>query len=103
MDAAYDSANNLDVKALILYGENDELIPKKATYDFLERFLSKSGPNKTVAFYREGYHMLLRDVQAVIAWKDIEAWIKLQNNALPSGADRRAHEVLQEKSKNKDS
>ncbi|MBK8814335.1 MAG: alpha/beta hydrolase [Methylococcaceae bacterium] len=103
MDAAYDSANNLDVKALILYGENDELIPKKATYDFLERFLSKSGPNKTVAFYREGYHMLLRDLQAVIAWKDIEAWIKLQNNVLPSGADHRAHEVLQRKSKNKDS
>ncbi len=97
MDAAFNSADNLHVNALILYGENDELIPKKPTYDFLQRFLSGSGQNKTVAFYREGYHMLLRDLKGDIAWKDIDAWINVQGNELPSGADRRAHEVLGQK------
>lgn len=94
MDAAFNSANQLAGNTLILYGENDEIIPKKPTYDFLQRFLSSHGERKTVAFYRQGYHMLLRDLQAAIPWEDILAWINLGVNQLPSGADRRAKEVL---------
>ncbi len=97
MDAAFNSANDLHENALVLYGEKDELIPKQPTYDFLQRFLSKPSQTKTVAFYKDGYHMLLRDLQAPVAWKDIVAWIDRQNGVLPSGADRRAHEVLSKK------
>jgi acylglycerol lipase len=99
MDAAYNSADDLQVKSLILYGENDELIPKKPTYDFLQRFLSKPGQNKIIAFYQDGYHMLLRDLKGGISWKDIGAWINVQHSPLPSGADRRADEVLREQLK----
>jgi len=43
---------------------------------------------RTVAFYPDGYHMLLRDRQgAVVIW-DIAAWIDNQYAGLPSGADR---------------
>jgi acylglycerol lipase len=94
MDAAFNSANQLDGNTLILYGENDEIIPKKPTYDFLKRFLSNDVEKKTVAFYQHGYHMLLRDLQASIPWGDILAWINMDANQLPSGADHRAREVL---------
>jgi acylglycerol lipase len=94
MDVAFNSANQLGGNTLILYGENDEIIPKKPTYDFLQRFLSNDGARKTVAFYPQGYHMLLRDLQASIPREDILAWINWGVNQLPSGADRRAREVL---------
>lgn len=94
MDAAFNSADRLRGNTLILYGENDEIIPKKPTYEFLQRFLSGHGERKTVAFYQQGYHMLLRDLQASIAWEDILAWINLDAKKLPSGADHRAKEVL---------
>lgn len=94
MDAAFNGANQLSGNTLILYGENDEIIPKKPTYDFLKRFLSNDGDRKTVAFYQQGYHMLLRDLQAHIPWADILAWITPNSTKLPSGADHRARAVL---------
>jgi acylglycerol lipase len=94
MDAAFGSAEQLRANTLILYGGNDEVIPKKPTYDFLKRFLNSDGERKTVAFYPQGYHMLLRDLQASIAWEDIVAWINFGADKLPSGADHRADEVL---------
>ena len=94
MDAAFNSADHLRANTLMLYGENDEIIPKKPTYDFLQRFLSSDGEKKTVGFYQQGYHMLLRDLQAAIPWKDIVAWINQRADKLPSGADHRAIKVL---------
>lgn len=94
MDVAFNSAGQLDANTLMLYGENDEIIPKKPTYQFLQGFLNSDKGRKTVAFYPNGYHMLLRDLQAETPWKDIAAWIKLNTVKLPSGADNRAKEVL---------
>lgn len=96
MDAAFSNAEQLRINTFILYGENDEIIPKKSTYDFLQRFLNHDREKKTVGFYPKGYHMLLRDLQASIAWDDIVAWINLNVNKLPSGADHRASEVLKQ-------
>ncbi|ESS74016.1 alpha/beta hydrolase fold protein [Methyloglobulus morosus KoM1] len=94
MDAAFSNAGQLHGNTLILYGENDEIIPKKPTYDFLQRFLSVAGDKKTVAFYQQGYHMLLRDLNASIIWKDIVSWMRHDTAKLPSGADLRASEIL---------
>ncbi len=94
MDAAFNSASELNTNTLILYGDNDELIPRKPTYDFLQRFLKSAAKNKTVAFYEQGYHMLLRDLQAAVTWKDITAWIVSEAALLPSGADQRADKIL---------
>jgi len=38
--------------------------------------------------------MLLRDLDAKIVRHDVEAWIGNHQAALPSGADRRAHDGL---------
>jgi alpha-beta hydrolase superfamily lysophospholipase len=97
MDAAYDSANALRGNTLILYGEKDEIIPKEPTYAFLQQVLEHDSANKTIAIYSQGYHMLLRDLQAVTAWEDIAAWILSGADRLPSGADIRAKELLKAK------
>lgn len=94
MDDAYNSATLFRANTLILYGEKDELIPKEPTYTFLQKFLDKDSAIKTVALYPHGYHMLLRDLQAPTAWKDIAAWINNNPAKLPSGADNRARQVL---------
>ncbi|MDD5580105.1 MAG: lysophospholipase [Methylobacter sp.] len=94
MDAAFSSASSLLGNTLMLYGEKDEIIPKKPTYEFLQQFLATDITEKTVAFYEHGYHMLLRDLQASTALKDIAAWISASPGNLPSGADRRAKAVL---------
>jgi len=94
MDKAYGSASQLNANTLMLYGEKDEIIPKKPTYEFLQKFLASNTADKKVAFYQEGYHMLLRDMQASTTWKDIAAWINDSLKKLPSGADHRAQEVL---------
>ena len=96
MDAAFAGATRLHTDTLMLYGEKDEIIPKRPTYAFIEKFLATDTAEKTVAFYRQGYHMLLRDLQAPTAWKDIAAWINHKPEKLPSGADNRARQVLAE-------
>jgi acylglycerol lipase len=93
MDVAFASAHRLTGRALVLYGEKDEVIPKMPTYDFLLRLLSQAGEHKTAAIYPEGYHMLLRDLKAKIVWNDILLWIT-NKGGLVSGADRRAKEIL---------
>ena len=94
MDEAFNSATLLRGNTLMLYGEKDEIIPKKPTYAFLQKFLAEDAADKTVAFYQKGYHMLLRDLHAPTAWKDIAAWISNKPEKLPSGADNRARQVL---------
>lgn len=94
MDEAFDSATRLRGDTLLLYGEKDEIIPKKPTIAFLQQWLETETGHKTVAFYEQGYHMLLRDLQANKPWQDIVTWIKARATKLPSGADARAQAIL---------
>ena len=94
MDEAFNSATLVRGNTLMLYGEKDEIIPKEPTYAFLQQFLATNPTEKTVAIYQQGYHMLLRDLQAPTAWKDIVAWINASPDKLPSGADDRARQLL---------
>ncbi|MEQ1529591.1 MAG: lysophospholipase [Methylococcales bacterium] len=94
MDEAYGSAKQLPGHTLLLYGEKDEIIPKAPTYEFVKQMLAADSGNKTVAIYENGYHMLLRDLQASTAWQDIAAWIVKGQRSLPSGADKHALQLL---------
>lgn len=85
MDAA-DGAAGLprgDVPLLVLCGERDEIVPVDATRSFLRKL---KGPYR-VAAYANGYHMLLRDLQAVVVYEDVLAWLDDATASLPSGAD----------------
>ena len=94
MDAALDNAGSIRSNTLFLYGENDEIIPKESTAVFLRDLNNVSLENIKIAFYKDGYHMLLRDLQAPILWKDIVTWISHKAASLPSGADKRAEQIL---------
>jgi alpha-beta hydrolase superfamily lysophospholipase len=75
MDEAYDSPSRLNnVPLLLMYGGNDQIIPKRPT----EHVISKLGPNATVKFYPKGYHMLLRDLDGGARWSDVALWIAQQ-------------------------
>ena len=75
MDAALGSASGMNVPLLMLYGKKDEIIPKEPTDLMLSRLPEGSDTDKTVIFYDNGYHMLTRDLQAEVVWRDIAKWI----------------------------
>ena len=91
MDAALAAAPDIKTPALVLYGQKDEVIPKKPTTHML-RALPK-GLHR-IALYSDGYHMLLRDLQAITVWKDIVAWVNDRYTPLPSKADQSSLKTL---------
>ena len=95
MDTALGSAEKLNAQTLLLYGEKDEIVPPEPTKQFVSNLLSHHSDNKTIAYYSNGYHMLLRDLQAPLVWKDIAQWISGAKAGLPSGADRNLSKLVQ--------
>lgn len=95
MDTALARAGDVKVRTLYLYGAKDEIIPKTPTQKAL---MAMAGANHRpqVAFYPQGWHMLLRDKQADTVLSDIVAFIDQPNTPLPSRADDRAILRLQE-------
>jgi acylglycerol lipase len=75
MDDALSSASKLDAKALILYGDRDEVIKPVPTEMMLRNLPKTAKPRQKIIFYPDGYHMLLRDLQAIKVWQDIVIWI----------------------------
>ena len=90
MDAAFDAAPRMTVPTLVLYGDNDQLIPREPTY----RMLASLKAGHRVALYGSGYHMLLRDLGAEEVLIDIAAWIKDRPAPLPSGRERTPDRIL---------
>lgn len=95
MDTALSSAEKLNTQTLLLYGEKDEIVPQEPTKRFVISLLSQQYENKTIAYYSNGYHMLLRDLQAPLVWKDIAGWISNSDATLPSGADHNLSRLVQ--------
>lgn len=81
MDAALEASSRLSVPALVLYGEKDEIIPRGAAGLMAARLDSRH----RFALYPNGYHMLFRDLQAEVIWRDVLAWIGDSEASLPSG------------------
>ncbi len=90
MDHAYSLADRIKGKSLLLYGEKDQIIPKQPTFQFLKQLKNNTAHQSIIALYPEGYHMLLRDLNAKQIWQDIQSWISTDCDSLPSGADKRA-------------
>jgi Lysophospholipase len=87
MDQAMAAAGSLRGPVLILYGENDQLIPPGATAEMLRRLPPNVDGDRRIGLYRYGWHMLLHDLQRLVVWTDIAAWISDPAAPLPSGAD----------------
>ena len=87
MDQALASAPKLDEPMLLLYGKRDEIIPPEPIRRMIAALPQKGAARRRIAWYPDGYHMLLRDLDAPVVLRDIESWIVDPTAPLPSGAD----------------
>jgi len=93
MDAASAAAPRVRLPAMVLYGEKDEVVPADPTWKMVETLPDTAGSQR-VALYKNGWHMLLRDLDAHVVLDDIAAWIAKPSDPLPSGADTYARDAL---------
>lgn len=89
MDRALAAAPAIRDRILILYGGNDQLIPPETIDNLLARMPPAAAGDQRYLFYPKGYHLLLRDLDAEVAWRDILAWIDHADARPPSVAHRR--------------
>ena len=87
MDAALAAAPRFAAPALLLYGAKDELVPKQATRATWE---AVPQGDARMAYYPNGYHLLMRDLERALPIRDTIAWIADPTTRLPSAADRAA-------------
>ncbi|MBI3452492.1 MAG: lysophospholipase [Rhodospirillales bacterium] len=92
MDDALAAAPRFARPALILIGARDDLIPDTPSALLLERLPPAPTARRRVAIYANGYHMLLRDLDAGAVRGDVADWVLSRESdparPLPSGADR---------------
>ena len=91
MDVALASAPEFRERALFLYGGKDDLIPKQAT---LATWRALPKGDVTLAYYKDHYHLLLRELERAPVIDDVAAWMKNPTAPLPSGADKAALEWM---------
>lgn len=94
MGAALDAAPHFAARALILYGERDEIVPRAPVARFVAALPAAASSRQRVALYPSGYHLLLRDRAGPQVAADVAAWIRDADAPLPSGADRDARARL---------
>ena len=94
MDLALARAPQLELPALVLYGAKDQVVPRKPTRALWRSLPDAEGQRR--AIYATGWHLLLRDLQAELVLNDIVHWIGDPTTPLPSGAETRALERLDE-------
>jgi alpha-beta hydrolase superfamily lysophospholipase len=83
MQQGYEKASAVMPEKLVLFGRKDEIIPLAP----VARAYEAMPANKRLLYYNDGWHMLLRDLQAETVWRDIAAWIKDPTAPFPSGAE----------------
>jgi acylglycerol lipase len=82
MEDASDRAANLEGDVLFLYGAHDQIIPRTSAIATARR-LPRS---VRTAYYENGWHWLLRDLQREVVYEDILAYIRDPGAQLPSQA-----------------
>ena len=85
-DDALDAAPQIDTPLLVLYGRNDDIVLRGGR----EALLAALPPDGAwrLAEYPDGYHLLLRDLQAERVFADVMSWLQDHAGPLPSGAER---------------
>jgi acylglycerol lipase len=86
MDRAAAAASHLRPPALILYGEHDEIIPRRA-FCAMVHSLPSHAPGLRLVLYAQGWHMLTRDLEGPTVMADIAAWLHDTDAPLPSGEE----------------
>jgi acylglycerol lipase len=84
MESASRGLGDVRAPTLLMYGANDHVIQGPAMRAALRR--AGDRPTLRTAFYPDGWHILNRDLQAEVIFRDIEAWLRDAAAPLPSGA-----------------
>ena len=88
MDAALAAAPRLHAPLLLMYGADDQIIPKQPIRRFVRELPHDPGDPRRLAYYQHGYHMLLRDLDGPMVVADVASWVLAPEAPLLSGADR---------------
>ncbi|MCE8015694.1 alpha/beta hydrolase [Halomonas sp. MCCC 1A17488] len=83
MGLALEAASELPPPALVLYGDEDQIIPMQAYCALLRRLPDDEGIR--LALYPGGYHMLTRYTRRDRTEQDLAAWLLAPGGKLPSG------------------
>ena len=94
MDAALDSAPHLEIPVLLMYGAKDDIVPKEPVQRFVASLPPECRRRARLAWYENGYHMLLRDLEGPVLIADVASWVLTPTAPLPSRADRAAAEAF---------
>jgi alpha-beta hydrolase superfamily lysophospholipase len=84
METASVRLGDIRAPTLLLYGANDNVIRTEPMRQALER--AGERPGFRTGFYPDGWHILNRDLQAEVMYRDVEAWLRDAAAPLPSGA-----------------
>lgn len=84
MESATLKLGQVRAPTLLMYGAHDQIIEKGP----MRRALVRAGdpPNLRTAWYPDGWHLLNRDWQAEVMFRDVEAILRDPDAPLPSGA-----------------
>lgn len=84
MENAHRAAPDLpaDIPMLLTYGAKDIVVPERG----LRRTAKRLPDHVRTAYYPDGYHMLLRDLQAETVFEDVLAFLRDPEAPLPSNA-----------------
>ncbi|MFW6277823.1 MAG: alpha/beta fold hydrolase [Halorhodospira sp.] len=97
MDRALAATSELESRVIILYGEQDEVIPPEPTCLMLRRLPQDPANPRRLVLYPQGYHMLTRDQQRERVHADLAAWfLDPDRDRLPSGLETSRTQVLSE-------
>ena len=82
MENAHKAAPALpaDTPMLLTYGARDIVIPKRG----VRRTVRRLPEHVRTAYYPDGYHMLLRDLQAEVVFEDVLSFLRDPDAPLPS-------------------
>ena len=84
MERAFEDLGKGGPPTLYLYGANDQIIPKSAAF----KAAAHLRPTDRSVFYARGWHLMTRDRQGPLVWRDILAFIRDPTAPAPSGAPR---------------
>ena len=86
METASNSLGRTRLPTLLMYGAHDQVVEPGP----MRRALMRAGeaPNLRTAWYRDGWHLLNRDLDAEVVYGDVAAWLRSPDSLapLPSGA-----------------
>jgi acylglycerol lipase len=84
MTQTFENLKKLEKPTLIMYGLKDQVIPKKALEYSLDQLKNKKNLKWDCVFYKDSYHMMLRDYEGKMVTQHISEWILYQNLPKPS-------------------